>query len=57
MNEDMAEYGYSKYGEHTINESLESSLPDIIVKIEKTGKNAFSYFRQDYEDKIIKKKK
>ena len=46
---------YSKYGEYTINESLELSLPETIVKIERIGENAFSYFRQDSEGKIIEK--
>lgn len=51
----MAESVYSNYGEYTINKSLELTLPGTVVKINQIGKNAFSYFRQDSEGKVIEK--
>jgi hypothetical protein len=55
MSEDSVESEYSKYGEYTINDRLELTLPETIVKIERIGEHAFSYFRQDSEGKIIEK--
>ena len=34
---------------------FELALPETIVKIERIGKHAFSYFRQDSEGKITEK--
>jgi len=55
MSEDNVEYGYSKYGEYSINDRLELTLPQTIVKIERIGEHAFSYFREDSEGKIVEK--
>ncbi len=55
MSENNVESGYSKYGEYAIVDRLELTLPETIVKIERIGEHAFSYFRQDSEGKIIEK--
>lgn len=55
MSENSVESGYSKYGEYTIDDRLELTLPETVVKIERIGEHAFSYFRQDSEGKIIEK--
>ena len=49
------ESGHSNYGKYEIDESLELSLPNSMIKIEKIGKNAFSYYRVDSEDNISQK--
>ncbi len=55
MSEDAVESGYSKYGQYATSDHLELTLPGIIVKIERIGDNAFSYFRQDSEGNVIEK--
>jgi hypothetical protein len=55
MSENNAESNYSKYGEYVITENLELILPETIVKIERIGEHAFSYYRQDSEGKIVEK--
>ena len=51
----MVESSYSKYGEYIVNDHLELLLPETTIKIDRIGDNAFSYFRQDSEGKIIEK--
>jgi hypothetical protein len=55
MSENDTESRYSKYGEYEITDNLELILPDTIIKIERVGEHAFSYFRRDSEGKIIEK--
>jgi len=55
MSEESTESNYSKYGEYVITDNLELILPETIVKIERIGEHAFSYFRQDSEGQIIEK--
>ncbi|MFQ5782595.1 MAG: DUF432 domain-containing protein [Nitrosopumilus sp.] len=46
---------FSNYGVYKISDSLELSLPNTVIKIERVGENAFSYFRRDSEGKITEK--
>ena len=55
MSEEITQSSFSKYGLYTVNENLELTLPDTKIKFERIGENAFSYFRQDSEGKIIEK--
>jgi len=55
MSEETIQSNFSKYGLYTVNENLELTLPDTMIKFERIGENAFSYFRQDSEGKIIEK--
>jgi len=55
MSEESTESNYSKYGEYVITDNLELILPETIVKIERIGEHAFSYFRQDSEGQINRK--
>ena len=55
MSDDNEKSGFSKYGLYTVNENLELVLPKTIIKFERIGENAFSYFRQDSEGKISEK--
>ena len=55
MSNDKDQSSFSKYGLYTVNENLELSLPQTMIKFERIGENAFSYFRQDSEGKIIEK--
>ena len=49
------ESNFSNYGLYDIKENLELFLPNIEIKIEQIGNNAFSYFRKDSEGKVIEK--
>ena len=55
MSNDTSEPAFSNYGVYEINENLELTLPNTLIKIERIGENAFSYFRQNSEGKIIEK--
>ena len=55
MGDETLETNFSNYGVYEVNEHLELFLPDTAIKIEKIGKNAFSYFRKDSEGKITEK--
>ncbi len=55
MSNDTSEPVFSNYGVYEINENLELTLPNTLIKIERIGENAFSYFRQNSEGKIIEK--
>ncbi len=55
MSDEKDQSSFSKYGLYTVNENLELTLPDTVIKFEKIDENAFSYFRQDSEGKIIEK--
>ena len=55
MSDEQDQSSFSKYGLYTVNESLELTLPETMIKFEKIGENAFSYFRQDSEGKIVEK--
>ena len=55
MSEETIKSNFSKYGLYTVNENLELTLPDTKIKFERIGENAFSYFRQDSDGKIIEK--
>ena len=55
MSNDKDQSSFSKYGLYTVNENLELTLPETMIKFERIGENAFSYFRQDSEGKIIEK--
>ena len=55
MSDETPQSNFSKYGLYTVNEHLELTLPDTLIKFERIGENAFSYFRRDSEGKIIEK--
>lgn len=55
MSDEITQSSFSKYGLYTVNENLELTLPETIIKFERIGENAFSYFREDSEGKIIEK--
>jgi len=55
MSNENVESNYSKYGEYLITDYLELNLPEIVVKIQRVGEHAFSYFRQDSEGNIVEK--
>jgi len=55
MSNENVESNYSKYGEYLITDHLELNLPEIVVKIQRVGEHAFSYFRQDSEGNIVEK--
>ena len=55
MSDDNGQSSFSKYGLYTVNENLELTLPETMIKFERIGENAFSYFRRDSEGKIIEK--
>ncbi len=55
MSNDTVESNFSNYGVYQINENLELFLPNTIIKIEKIGDGAFSYFRRDSEGIIVEK--
>ena len=55
MSNDTFESDFSNYGIYTINEDLDLSLPNTAIKIERIGENAFSYFRENSEGKIVEK--
>ena len=55
MSDETLETNFSNYGIYEINDNLELFLPDTIIKIEKIGENAFSYYRKDSEGKITEK--
>ena len=38
---------HSAYGQYTVHDTLELYLPGTVIKIDKTGTETFSYFRQD----------
>lgn len=50
-----SENTFSNYGTYDVKETLELSLPNTEIKIQKIGDNAFSYFRKNSEGKIIEK--
>ena len=49
------EKNFSNYGIYDIKENLELHLPNIEIKIQRIGENAFSYFRKDSEGKVVEK--
>ncbi len=55
MSDSTPQSNFSKYGFYTVTDSLELILPDTLIKFERIGENAFSYFREDSEGKIIEK--
>ena len=55
MSDNQDQSSFSKYGLYTVNENFELILPETMIKFERIGANAFSYFRQDSEGKIIEK--
>jgi len=55
MSDNDDKSSFSKYGLYTVNENLELTLPETMIKFERIGENAFSYFRQNSEGKIIEK--
>ena len=52
---DKSESSFSNYGVYEVNENLDLSLPNTEIRIERVGKNAFSYFRKNSDGKIIEK--
>ena len=55
MSNETSEPTFSNYGAYKITENLELSLPNTVIKIERVGENAFSYFRKDTEGEITEK--
>jgi uncharacterized protein len=52
---DNPETTFSNYGMYEVNETLDLSFPNTEIRIERVGKNAFSYFRKNSDGKIIEK--
>ncbi len=52
---DNSESIFSNYGVYDVNETLDLSLPNTEIRIERVGKNAFSYFRKNSDGKITEK--
>ena len=50
-----SENAFSNYGIYDVDEGLDLFLPHTEIKIERVGKNAFSYFRKNSDGKIIEK--
>jgi hypothetical protein len=55
MSDKISESTFSNYGVYEINETLELFLPNTIIKIDRIGEKAFSYFRKDSEGNIAEK--
>lgn len=55
MSDTPLENDFSKYGLYTITNSLELTLPDTKIRIEKIADKAFSYTRKNSEDEISEK--
>jgi len=55
LSHEISESEFPNYGIYTISEKLEFMLPNVEIKIERIGKNVFSYIRKDAEDNILKK--
>lgn len=55
MTADIIENTFSNFGKYEVDDNLELSLPHSMIKIEKIGKNAFSYSRVDSEDNVSEK--
>ena len=55
MSEISSENNFSKYGIYTITDSLELTLPNTEIRIEKIGEKAFSYTRKNSDDEISEK--
>ena len=49
------ESNLSNFGIYSVKDKLHLTLPDTIIKFERVGEKAFSYFRQDSEGKIAEK--
>jgi hypothetical protein len=55
MSEISSENNFSKYGIYAITDSLELTLPNTEIRIEKIGEKAFSYARKNSDDEISEK--
>lgn len=55
MNDHLTDIKFSNYGIYTITNSLELTLPDTKIRIERIGENAFSYSRKNSKDEISEK--
>ncbi|HJJ23116.1 MAG TPA: DUF432 domain-containing protein [Nitrosopumilus sp.] len=55
MTNETSEKIFSNYGVYEVNENLELSFPNTEIKIERIGKNVFSYSRNDSESNLVKK--
>ena len=55
MSDETSKPTFSNYGVYEANDHLELSFPNTVIKIEKIGESAFSYFRQDSEGQIVEK--
>ena len=55
MDDHLTDNNFSKYGVYTITDSLELTLPNTKIRIERIGEKAFSYTRKNSEDEISEK--
>lgn len=55
MSEEESGSNFSSYGVYPVSDTLEFSLPNIAIKIERIGENAFSYYRKDSEGNVSEK--
>jgi hypothetical protein len=46
---------FSNYGIYDLDDDLELSLPNVSIKFQRISDNAFSYFRENSEGKIVEK--
>ena len=46
---------FSNYGIYDLGDDLELSLPNVSIKFQRISDNAFSYFREISEGKIVEK--
>ena len=52
---DNSETTFSNYGIYDLGDNLELSLPNTLIKFQRISDDAFSYFRENSEGKIIEK--
>jgi hypothetical protein len=50
-----SENTFSNYGIYDLSDNLELFLPNTSIRFQKISDNAFSYFRENSEGKIIEK--
>ena len=53
--DEISENNFSKYGLYTITDSLELTLPQTEIRVERIANNAFSFIRKNFEGEISEK--
>ena len=55
MSEEASGSNFSTYGIYEVSDSLELSLPNTEIRINRVGENAYSYYRKDSEGNVTEK--